>query len=152
MTFEMVTAVDFGIISHQETDDKYLTFIMTQFLLIMPYQWYSIIKANMMGRLLMRTTLTILRNGVLFCAMWRPAIFYFATYVEILRESRQNASKKQHCKHTSNVLSMTYTDSTRNIGKKRTAATKNSPITGVWVHFLKSHIIADVKGYLNKHI
>ena len=73
MTFEMTTAVDFGIISDQE----YLAFIMTHFLLIMSYQWYGIIKANVMGRSLMSTTLTILRHGILFCAMWCPGFFKF---------------------------------------------------------------------------
>jgi len=49
----MATAADFGIISDQKLlDDKYLAFIMTHFLLIMSYQWYGIIKANVMGRLL----------------------------------------------------------------------------------------------------
>ena len=29
------------------SDDKYLAFIMTHFLLIMSYQWYGVIKANL---------------------------------------------------------------------------------------------------------
>jgi len=48
--------------------------IMTHFLLIMPYQWYSITKANVMRRPLMCTTLKILCHGILFCAMWCPGI------------------------------------------------------------------------------
>jgi len=35
--------------------------------------FYGIIKANVMGRPLMCTTLTILHHGILFCAMWCPA-------------------------------------------------------------------------------
>ena len=63
-------------------DDKIFGFIVTHFLLIMPYQWYGFIKASVMGRSLMRTTLTTLRHGILFCVTWFP-------YVKILRESRQ---------------------------------------------------------------
>ena len=84
MTFEMAAAVDFGIISDQETmDDKYLAFIMAHFLLIMPYHWYGIIKANVMGRSLMHTILTILHHEILFCVMCCSGIYYFAPYAKI---------------------------------------------------------------------
>jgi len=67
-------------------DNKYLGFIMTHYLLIMAYQWYGIIKATVMRRPLMRTTLTILRHGILFCVVPRD-FFYFASYVKILWET-----------------------------------------------------------------
>ena len=72
-------------------------------------------------------------------------IFYFAPYVKILRESRKNASQKQHCKHTSPCIIRTFR-------KKRTSGRTSRPITGRLVQFLKFHIIAHVKSYLNKHI
>ena len=76
MIFEMATAVDLALFQIRKlSDDKYLAFIMTHFLLIMSYQWYDVIKAKVMRRSLMRTTLTILRHVILFCDMWCPGIF-----------------------------------------------------------------------------
>ena len=43
------------------SDEKYLAFIMTHFLLIMPYQWYGIIKANV----IMRTAVIILSHDII---------------------------------------------------------------------------------------
>jgi len=59
MTFEMATAV-FQI--RNLSDDKYLAFIMTHFLLIMPHQWFGIIKANVM---LMHAIVTILHHDII---------------------------------------------------------------------------------------
>jgi len=67
MTFEMATAVVLALFKIRKlSDDKYLTFIMTHFLLTMPYQWFGIIQANMIGRSLMCTTVTGAQGFILF--------------------------------------------------------------------------------------
>jgi len=55
----------------------------------MPYQWYGVIKANVMEISLMGTALTILCHGILSCAMWCPGIIYFMPYVKILGNAEQ---------------------------------------------------------------
>jgi len=74
------------------SDDKYLVFIMTHFLLIMPYQWYGI-KANVMRDIVnAHNNYSIASWDFILCHVVPRDLFYFTPYVKIPGELDKNAS------------------------------------------------------------